>query len=44
MVLKSKDGFTRKGKEYEYPVKGSFTPVQGPLRGTWANISGINGT
>jgi len=34
----------REGKGYEYPVKGSFTPVQGPLRGTWANISGINGT
>ena len=34
----------REGKGYEYPVKGSFTPVQGPLKGTWANISGINGT
>lgn len=34
----------KEGKGYEYPVKGSFMPVQGPLKGTWANISGINGT
>ena len=33
----------KEGKGYEYPVKGSFTPIQGPLKGTWANISGING-